>query len=317
VLALLLLVVVGVIIWLAALRRRAPLTADHVITGGTIVGVSALVLFGLSRVSQIHINAYGAMLMLGFVAGTLIGIALGRRRGITADRVLDLGLVILLGAIVGARVVYVILTPGTPLLPPLGDLLNQGLGGLSFHGGVLGALLTGGIYIVRNKLSFWRVADAFAPAVALGYAITRIGYFLNGCCYGMEAHALPWAVVFPNLHDSVHRHPTQLYAVLMGLIMFGILLWLSRGNGLRRAGRLFMAFLMLEGVERYVMEIFRAPDPSLHLAPGLQFYTPAQLFSILLVILGIIGWFLLPKNPAVVESGATPERREQSTSAAR
>ena len=175
---------------------------------------------------------------------------------------------------------------------------------MSFHGGLIGGLLTGSAYIIFNKLPFWRVADCCAPAIAVGYAITRIGCFLNGCCFGKES-SLPWAMVFPDAPEAFarthHVHPTQLYASLMGFAMYGILLLLARRNGLGRAGRLFMVLLMLEGVERFTMEIYRFPDPNFHGA-----VTPAQFVSMILFLLGIAGLFLLPKRPAVTEPTPAP-----------
>ncbi len=88
-------------------------------------------------------------------------------------------------------------------------------------------------------------------------------------------------------------HPTQLYASLMGFVMFGILLALSRHDSLKRAGRLFMLLLMLEGIERFVMEIYRfQPVPN-------QQLSPAQFVSVLLFVIGLVGFFTLPKKPAV------------------
>ena len=289
--------------WLAWLRRRGVYTTDHAYTGAGLLAMSAVVLFILHRVGEVRINAYGTMLMLGFLAGTLSAIRLGKRRGVSAERILDLGLVILVGAIIGARVLYVLITPGEALLD-IQRVLHQGLGGLSFHGGLIGGFLTGGLYILFARLDYWRVTDTLAPGVAVGYAVTRIGCFLNGCCYGKPAPGLPWAMKFPHAPDilphTVAVHPTQLYASLMGFAMFAILLLLARGQSLGRAGRLLMVLLMLEGVERFVMEIYRFPDPNFH---GLL--TPAQWMSILLVIGGIIGWYMLPKLPAVDAPGKT------------
>ena len=296
-LGLLALIALGIAVWLYWLRARQAYHPDYLYTGIAIVVLSAIMLSVLRGVGELRINAYGTMLMCGFLLGIGSAVRVGIRRGVPADRLLDLGLAILVGAIVGARVLYVILTPGEQWLD-LPRVLHEGLGGLSFHGGLLGGLLTGSLYIHAAKLNYWRVVDSLAPGIAIGYAVTRIGCFLNGCCFGKPAPGLPWAMVFPHSPDAFIRtvpvHPTQLYASAMGFTMFGILLLLSRGRGLGRAGRLFMVLLMLEGVERFVMEIFRYPDPHFH---GLL--TPAQWASIVLVIGGLLGMYLLPRRPAV------------------
>ncbi len=287
--------------WLLWLRQRRAATTEHLYTAIAVFAISTLLLTVVRQVLQldeIRINSYGATLMLGFLVGIFTAIRLGLRRAVSADRLLDLGLVVLVGAVIGARVGYVLITPGEPLLN-LSYVLKNGLGGLSFHGGLIGGILVGSIFIFVNRLQYWRVVDCNAPGIAVGYAITRIGCFLNACCYGKPAADLPWAVKFPHPHDAfiqnVPLHPTQLYASLMGFAIFGILLLLSRGQSLYRAGRLFMALLVLEGIERYVMEIYRWPDPNFH-----GTVTPAQFVSMIIVLVGIIGWFLLPKNPAVV-----------------
>lgn len=295
----------GVALWVYLLKRRGMLTREYWVTAASIIGMVAIFLFLIAGMGHININAYGAMLMCGFIAGMVITVYLGKRRGVSSERLMDLGLIILLSAIVGARLGYWVQgwfetgNPG-PLID-FHELMSKGLGGLSFHGGLIGAIIAGGLYIRHMKLDFWRVTDAIMPGLALGYAITRIGCFLNGCCYGKPAGNLPWAVTFPCSPDGLVRdvHPTQIYASLMGFLMFGILLLLARGDSLRRAGRLGMVFLVLEGIERYVMEIYRyTAQPSS--------FTLAQGVSVLLIIGGITGWFLLPDRPAIPEPAPVP-----------
>jgi phosphatidylglycerol:prolipoprotein diacylglycerol transferase len=306
--AILALEAVLVILWLGWLRRRDAYTQDHLYTGIALVGMTAVVLAILLKIGHVEIKAYGAMLMLGFLAGTYTAVRLGRRRGVPGERMVDLGLVILVGAILGARLAFVLMNPGVQFFD-LKDVLYSGLGGLSFHGGLIGGFTAGSIYLLVMRLDFWRVADCVAPAIAIGYAITRIGCFLNGCCFGKET-ILSWGMSFPYSPDIFARehlvHPTQLYAAGMGLLMFIILLLLARGKSLGRAGRLFMVLLVLEGVERFVMEIFREPDPTFT-----GFLTPAQWVSIVIFIIGIAGFNLLPKRPAVVEPTPAAELVKQ------
>ncbi len=312
VLALLVLLAIGLGAWLFWLRGRQRFTRDHLYTAGTILLMAGVVLAILQRIGHVRVNSYGAMLMLGFIAGTLTATRLGRRRGIRGERLLDLGLIILVGAIIGARLGYIVQNPHEAFID-WHQVMVSGLGGLSFHGGLIGGTLTGGCYIALQRLNFWRTADCVAPGVAIGYAITRIGCFLNGCCYGREAPNLPWRMSFPYAPGGAayNVHPTQLYASLMGFAMFGILLLLSRRDGLWRAGRLLMVFLMLEGVERFVMEIYRAQPPS----QASYALTPAQFVSIVLFILGFIGIFLLPKRPAVDPAPISHEPMPSTTPA--
>ena len=308
VLAMLAIVIIGVGIWLLILRRKQAYTRDHLITGTAITGMAALFLLIILHAGHFSVHSYGAMLMLGFIAGIITATRLALRRGVPAERLLDLGLVILVCSIVGARVLYLMITKNAGPLLDMENVLQNGIGGLSFHGGLIGAVLGSLIYVRIAKLNYWRVADCMAPGIAIGYAITRIGCFLNGCCYGKHCD-LPWATTFAHSPDGfiANVHPTQIYASLMGLAMFGILLLLSRGQSLGRSGRLLMVFLVLEGIERFVMEIFRQPDPNFH---GLL--TPAQMFSIVLAVLGVLGWFLLPKK-AAVDALPAPEQPAVAT----
>jgi len=296
--AILALEIVIVALLLGWLRRRNAYQPDHLYTGIALVGMTTVVLAILLKIGHVEIKAYGAMLMVGFLTGTYAAVRLGRRRDVPGERLLDLGLVVLVGSILGARLAFVLMNPKVQFLD-LQDILRYGLGGLSFHGGLIGGFLGGSIYIFVTRMNFWRVTDCAAPAIAIGYAITRIGCFLNGCCYGKET-TLPWGMRFPFSPDAFPHthavHPTQLYASAMGFLMFGIVLLLSRGKSLGRAGRLFMVLLVLEGIERFTMEIFREPDPKF---TGLL--TPAQWVSIAVLIIGVVGFFLLPKRPAVVE----------------
>ncbi len=297
---------IAAIIWLQMRKKKGSFLVSD--TGNVIsIIFTALVLLLVIRfigsssaangsVDGVHVNAYGTMLMTGFVLGTLSAIKLGKRRGVSAELIVDLGMVILVGALIGARMQYLLMPHEGDVSISFKTLVTIGVGGLGFFGGLVGGFLAATIFILIKKANFLRVTDTFAPGIALGYAITRIGCFLNGCCYGKDATGLWVATNFPHSPEGpiFHAHPTQIYASLMGFAMFAIILYLSRGDGLGRAGRLFAAFLAFEGVERFVMEIYRHPDPNFH-----GILTPAQQFSIVLVILSILMWFFLPKRPAV------------------
>jgi phosphatidylglycerol:prolipoprotein diacylglycerol transferase len=163
-------------------------------------------------------------------------------------------------------------------------------GGLAFHGGIAGGIIGGYLFARIRKLSFPLLADICAPALALGYAITRVGCFLNGCCYGHECD-LPWAVTFPANTDAggVARHPTQLYAVLANLIIFAVLARLYPRVSVR--GNLFLLYLVLYSVYRFIVEFFRRGATANVFAP-LAPLTEAQTASII-IGLGALVWLLL------------------------
>jgi phosphatidylglycerol:prolipoprotein diacylglycerol transferase len=213
------------------------------------------------------------------------------------------------GGILGAKLYYMILHWPETAADPLGAILSRS--GLVWYGGFIAAALLIAWRVSRLKLSVPRVADAVAPALALAYGVGRIGCFLVGDDYGGPSN-LPWAVAFPNgappstagnlrqyfgvsVPDSIPDtavltvHPTQIYEVLMAIVIFAIL-WRLRTR-LTRPGLLFATYLALAGVERFIVEIFRAKDDRF-LGP----LTVAQSISIALVVVALLAASWLRRN---------------------
>jgi phosphatidylglycerol:prolipoprotein diacylglycerol transferase len=200
------------------------------------------------------------------------------------ENVLDASLYALLAGIIGARLLFLLLES-----PEHGFNLSLFFriweGGLSFHGGLLGAIAAVATYTRIKKIPFLAMADVLAPSLAIGYAFTRIGCFLNGCCYGSETH-LPWAVGFVDPITGGHTppsHPAQLYAFAANLAIFGILTLFekkSRGNGY-----VFFVYLALYSVYRFLIEIVRKGVTATVFWNGL---TQAQVLSLVLLAAVII-----------------------------
>lgn len=216
----------------------------------------------LFRFGPIEVYSYGVMLMVGFIAAIFWARREAAKRGVDPNKIIDLALWILIFSLFFARVVFILLNLDFYRSQPLSELFLSGgriaIQGLSFHGGLLGALLAGLIFARRAKISWRTLADICAPAVALGYGFGRIGCFLNGCCYGAPS-TLPWATRF--LLDpaggnwTAPSHPTQLYAALGSWVIFGLLLRL-RGR-LPGRGQLFFAYLGLYSLLRFSVEFLR------------------------------------------------------------
>lgn len=229
------------------------------------------------------------MMVVGFSLGLWRAVRVAAHRGIDRDRVYDLALIALVSGILGARLVFVLLNLKTETF---GGFLAVWNGGLSFHGGVIFAVLAGYIYTRRVKLSFWSCADLLAPSVAIGYAFTRIGCFLNGCCYGAPT-GLPWGVRFlENGQFTPPSHPTQLYAFASSLIIFAILTRLEKLN--REPGFVFVGYLGLYGVYRFLIEILRKGYSAEVWMLGL---TQAQWVSAAMVIAAVIVVFTVYRRP--------------------
>lgn len=252
----------------------------------------------LFRIGPITINSYGIMLALAFIVGIFLAIKKAEKRGIQSDTIVNLAFIVMISAIIGSRLFYVLFHIDEfkgrwiyTFLPvqPDGTI---GLGGLIFLGGFVGALLSAEIYLHIKKISFWKIADSVAPSLALGLFFGRIGCFLNGCCFG-EACDLPWGVTFPPNSPAGYRmgqvdiHPTQLYASAYGLLIFLILMVLDRKE--RHNGLLFSVFLILYGISRFTVDFFRFYENQMFLIDGIGFN---QLVSLLLVGSGIFLLFL-------------------------
>lgn len=251
------------------------------------VAVGAAVAFALQRWGPLQVRGWGTMLTVGFAAGLLWAIYDTRKdEQITVDLLVDLTLAILVGAIVGARLISAALNWPDFARDPL-ELLRVWEGGLSFHGGLLGGFLGAAIYIHRRPISMARVADMLTPSITLGYAITRVGCFLNGCCYGAPSD-VPWAITLPHLSghgEIVPRHPVQLYATAASLVIFGLLLLIRRH--LNRQGHLFLVYLILYSLARFGLEHFRRGVSGEIFAP-LAPLTVAQFASALVALLAAI-----------------------------
>jgi phosphatidylglycerol:prolipoprotein diacylglycerol transferase len=237
----------------------------------------------LFHLGPIPIYSYGLMLMLAFLAASTVAMQLAKQRGIEPEHVLDLAAAILVAAILGSRLLYVALQWHF-FRQHLADIGQIWQGGLSFHGGLIGGLLAGIIYCRRHGLSFLRMGDVVAPGAAVGYAIGRIGCFLNGCCYGAPT-SLPWACQFrdPPITGSLTppSHPTQIYASLINLGIFALLLWIWRRQ--RFTGQVLWSYLLFYAIYRFGIEFLRkGATAEVFAASGL---THSQWASIAMVLI--------------------------------
>ncbi|MGC9317284.1 MAG: prolipoprotein diacylglyceryl transferase [Armatimonadota bacterium] len=263
-----------------------PLRIAGIAALGAVVGLTAWWL--LSRWGPIQVRAWGTMLMLGFIAGMLW--LMHDTRGddqLTTDVIIDLTLVILVGAIIGARALSVALEWETYTHGSRAPW-EVWSGGLSFHGGLLGGIVAAALFLWRRRLRLWRVFDLLAPSIALGYALTRVGCLLNGCCHGAPT-TVAWGVRLPAVDGGqVARHPTQLYAAAASLIIFALLLVLRRH--LHRDGHLLLSYFVLYSVARFIIEHFRRGASAEVFAP-LAPLTVAQVASIAIILVAG-GWLL-------------------------
>jgi len=256
----------------------------------------------LIQIGPLPLHAYGVMLAISFFLGILLAARRAPRRGIQPDLVFDTSLVIVFAAILGARAMYVLFHREE--MHGILDVVALWSGGLTMYGGVLAAMGASWLYLRRRRVPFLTMADVMAPSIALGLAVTRIGCFLNGCCYGRPTESV-LGVHFPpdayvtRLYGEAALHPAQLYSSFTGFLILAVLLLYDRGA--RPQGRVFGVFLLLDAVGRFVLDFFRSYEANVYVLRGL---TVNQLICIGLFLIGIL--VLVRRPPAASPLVAVP-----------
>jgi len=230
----------------------------------------------LFEIGGLTIYAYGTMLFLAFLIGIGWALREAPKENIDRDHFMEASIIAIILAILGSRIAYVAVYWEYFQDAPWWSIFAFRDGGLIFYGGFFAALLGALIYCRYRRMSFFSLMDLAAPFIALGYAITRVGCFLNGCCYG-EFTDVPWGVVFPVLQDGI-RHPTQLYSSFAVLFIF-VLLRLARPLKYFN-GFIFILFVTLYGVYRFIVEFYRV-DPNV-----LSSLSLAQIVALVMVAAG-------------------------------
>jgi phosphatidylglycerol:prolipoprotein diacylglycerol transferase len=213
----------------------------------------------LFNYGPLKIFTYGFFLALAFLGAIYVATREARRLGLPVAKFYDLCFYVVLAALVGSRLMYIILDLPQFLAHPL-KIFAIWEGGLVFHGGVILAFATAFYYIRRHNLSWRLTLDALALGMPVGQFFGRIGCFMAGCCYGSPTH-LPWSVTFTNpltlcpLREPLH--PAQLYEALLALGVFGVLYRLRTRKAFD--GQLLLTYFALAGVVRFVVEFFRSP----------------------------------------------------------
>lgn len=223
----------------------------------------------LFTVGPLTVHSYGFFLALAFIVGMLVSYWYLRKKFLDAYTVFELVLAAAVGGIIGARIFYVI-GHWSDFSSNWWEILKfWNVQGLVFYGGLLFGILAAIAVIKFRGLSIGVVLDSGGLAVPAALAVARVGCFLNGCCYG-KTSTLPWAVTFPPATQAAMGmppnplHPTQIYEILMDLIILIILL--SIYKRFRYRGEIMLVFVMLYAVARFINEFFRYhtnPDANL------------------------------------------------------
>ncbi len=248
----------------------------------------------LFKIGPLTIHTYGVMLAAAFFLGLALAVRQGKKEGIPPERIVDLGFYVIIAAIVGARILFIIFEFRYYFEHP-SKIFKIWEGGLVFYGGLILAVLAGIYYLRKKGLPHWKVADIIAPSGAISLTVGRLGCFSAGCCYGSPTN-LPWAITFRD-PDSLARlnipiHPTQLYESLGALLIFLILVFIRKRKSFD--GQLFWLFIILYSVLRFFIEIFRDEEIRRVLFGGML--STSQAIGIPLAVLSIYMLFRLSRS---------------------
>lgn len=255
------------------------------------------------EIGWFSLKYYGLMYIIAF--GVTYGMVLYRVRNekrfsVSGDDVQNLMLFIIIGIIAGGRFGYVLfynlsyyLSNPLEIFLPFqflnGSITFTGISGMSFHGGLIGVLISVWLYIRKTNLIFWDIVDLFAPVVPLGYTFGRLGNFINGELYGRITSS-PMGMRFPLAPGMDLRYPSQLYeAFFEGIFLFAVL-WNLRKLQKPR-GAMFAFYIIGYGTVRFFIEYYRQPDVQL----GFIFmsFSMGQVLCTLMVVGGIFLYLYL------------------------
>ncbi len=258
----------------------------------------------LFQIGPVRLQYYGLMYLVAF--GLTYYLVIRRiktedRWTATTEQVQSLMTALILGVLIGGRLGYVLFyNLGYYLQHPLEIVLPfsfsngvtfTGIAGMSYHGGLLGVIITGWLALKHQKGLFLEMMDLFVPAIPLGYTFGRIGNFINGELYG-RVTAKPWGMFFPLAADNQLRHPSQLYeAFFEGLFLFAIL-WFMK-NRIKTPGAILGLYLIGYGAVRFFIEYARQPDD--HLGFVFAHFSMGQMLCLAMMIIGL-GWWAAMKQ---------------------
>ena len=242
----------------------------------------------LFELGAITVYTYGVLLAAAYLLGLKLAMVRAKARGLDANRVLDLGIYIIISALIGAKLLLLITDFETFMHNPR-ELLTLARSGGVFYGGLILAVSVALVYIRRVGLPLWTTTDVFAPGIALGHVIGRFGCLFAGCCYGKPT-TMPWGITFTDPFAAANvgtplgtpLHPTQLYEAGAELLILIVLLTTER-KGRPFPGRTFWLYMLVYAISRFIIEFYRADERG-----TVGMFSTSQFISLVLAPLAVI-----------------------------
>jgi len=269
------------------------------------------------RLGPLDIHTYGVLVAIGFIVGLAVAGRRARSEGIPAEQISDLGMWLIIAGMVGGKLFHIIFFWDDFIAGWHADGVRSLREGFVFYGGFILATLTAVVYTRLKRLSLPKLADVFAPSIALGHAFGRMGCFFNGCCYGRVCpDGFPLGVRFPAIFDATGRligtapfidhlqhkwvkisastslpvYPTEIYEALGNLAIFGGLSLFYRQK--RFDGQVWWLYVLSYGALRLVVEFFRGDYYTFYFG-GL---TIGQIVAITMIVVASLALWLSPKT---------------------
>jgi len=241
----------------------------------------------LFELGPITVYTYGVLLAAAYLLGLQLARVRARKRGLDPNRVLDLGIYIIISALIGAKLLLLITDFKTFTADPR-ELLTLARSGGVFYGGLILAVIVALWYIRKIGLPLWTTCDVFAPGIALGHVVGRFGCLFAGCCFGKPT-TQPWGITFTDPFAAanvgtplgVPLHPTQLYEAGAEFLILLLLLGTER-KGRAYPGRTFWLYMLLYGISRFIIEFYRGDERG-----SVGMFSTSQFISLLLVPLAL------------------------------
>lgn len=229
----------------------------------------------------IHIYFFGLMIAIAAIIGGAFAIKQGEKRGINEDIMFNLIIIVLISGVLGARLFYILFYNPSFYFNNPGEIIKIDEGGLSIHGGIFSAIVAGYIYSIKNKISFFKLADIAVVGIALAQGIGRVGCDVFGKAM---INIMPWGI---NYNGQI-LHPAQVYEFILDYILF-IFLW-RRSYKKKFEGELFIIYVITFALIRGIVEFFRI-NPVIW-GP----FSISHLLSLALIIIGLVSYMMLSKR---------------------
>jgi phosphatidylglycerol:prolipoprotein diacylglycerol transferase len=266
----------------------------------------------LFEINGFPVYTYGLLLAAAYLLGLQFALMRARTRGLDPNKVMDLGIWIIVSALIGAKLMLLVVERDK-FSWNWSELVNLFRSAGVFYGGLIAAVAVALWYLWRHRMPIWTVTDVFAPGIALGHVVGRLGCLFAGCCFGKPT-TMPWGITFHNEFAAqnvgtplgIALHPTQLYEAGAELIILGILL-LTEKKGRPFPGRTFWGYMLLYGVTRFIIEFYRGDSRGTIGFLWMSLST-SQFVSLLIVPVSLVMLALLSRRPGPLPADTATRR---------